>query len=475
MIQAGRRPGHGTIVARLVLLAATIAAIVVVLAGLISYPLVRSSALAQTQGTLGRLADLTAEALNRGFLAPDPAAQPRRGDRLLPRGLSRILRAEQIRGFQVLPGAGATLGLSEQQVGDLLSGTSLSTLVWVGDEEVLAEGRTLADGSALVLQQPVTVVGTSAQAVLARFGMAMAIALLVAMPIGYLAARRLARPLRAARDAAQQMTDGSREVRLEPAGPVEIAEIAVALNELSRALAASEGRQREFLLSVSHELRTPLTAVKGYAEALSDGVVDVQDVPRTGTILVAEAARLDRLVTDLLDLARLGAVDFRVHPTEVDLAELGDEVAAVWSDRCAREGVAFRAELPQGEVWVRTDPLRVRQILDNLLENALRVSPAGSVIVVSIQAAGTDAVVEVRDSGPGLNADDLLIAFEPGALYERYRGIRPVGTGLGLALVARLATGLGGRASAGAAAEGGARFTVRLPGLAADPGLGSKT
>ncbi len=472
MTQGAAPVGRGTIVARLVLLAASIAAIVVVLAGLISYPLIRASALAQTQGTLGRLADLTAEALNRGVLAGDSAAEPRRRDRVLPRGLTRILLAEQIRGFQVLPGAGPTLGLSQDQVTALLAGSSISTVVRAGSEEVLIEGRVLGDGSALVLQQPVTVVGGTAQAALARFALALVVSLLIAIPIGYLAARRLARPLRAARDAAKEMTAGSREVRLQPRGPVEIAEIALALNELSSALSTSEGRQREFLLSVSHELRTPLTAVKGFAEALADGVIDAADVPRTGATLAAEAARLDRLVTDLLDLARLGAVDFRIHRADVDLVELGSEAGAVWSDRCAREGVAFRAQLPDQPVVAWTDPLRVRQVLDNLLENALRVSPSGSSIVLAVGRDGADAVLEVRDSGPGLSADDLAIAFEPGALYERYRGHRPVGTGLGLALVARLAAGLGGQAAAGVAEEGGARFTVRLPALAAGTDLG---
>ena len=232
----------------------------------------------------------------------------------------------------------------------------------------------------------------------------------IAVPIGYWAARRLTRPLRAARDAANEMAAGSRDVTLEPEGPVEIADIAESLNRLNSALVVSEGRQREFLLSVSHELRTPLTAVKGYAEALSDGVIDADDVERTGATVAAEAARLDRLVSDLLDLARLGAVDFQVTPVEVDLDELGREAVDVWRDRAQREGVQFSDELPAYPLTVRTDPLRVRQIIDNLAENALRVSPPGSTMVLAIRAEGPWAVVEVRDSGPGLTDEDRLTA-----------------------------------------------------------------
>jgi two-component system sensor histidine kinase BaeS len=292
---------------------------------------------------------------------------------------------------------------------------------------------------------------------------ALLLGLLIAVPIGIWAARRLTRPLRAARDAANQMTEGSRNVRVEPEGPAEIADIADSLNRLNSALVVSEGRQREFLLSVSHELRTPLTAVKGYAEALSDGVIPDEDVARTGGIVAAEASRLDRLVSDLLDLARLGAVDFHVSPVKVDLVELAEDAGDVWVDRATPESIRLVLEMPDAPVVVETDPIRVRQIIDNLAENALRVSPPQSTIVLAIRQEGPWGIVEVRDSGPGLTSDDVGVAFEPGVLHERYRGVRPVGTGLGLALVGKLAIGLGGSAEAGEAREGGARFTVRIP------------
>jgi two-component system sensor histidine kinase BaeS len=116
------------------------------------------------------------------------------------------------------------------------------------------------------------------------------------------------------------------------------------------------------------------------------------------------------------------------------------------------------------EVRCRTDAARVRQIVDGLLENALRVTPAGAPIVLAayVAAPGTVAI-EVRDGGPGLRDDDLAVAFERAELHRRYQGVRQVGTGLGLAIVHRLAARLGGSAEAGHAAEGGARFTVRLP------------
>lgn len=445
-----------SIVTRTVLLTAAIAAIAVIVAGLVSYPLVRSAAESQTRADLASLADLTATALESG-------TGERHGGSPLPRGLIEALEAKQITGYLVSAGGEAPPGVTEAMVAELLAGAPVSAEGRTGDDPVLIEARPLTGGGGVILMQPFTVVGVESVDGLRRFAFALLLGLLIAVPIGYWAARRLTRPLQAARDAANQMAAGSRDVTLRPEGPIEIADIAESLNRLNNALVVSEGRQREFLLSVSHELRTPLTAVKGYAEALSDGVIEGDDVPRTGATVAAEAARLDRLVTDLLDLARLGAVDFHIAPVDVDLVEIGQDAGEVWRDRAQPEGVTARTELPDAPLEVRTDPIRVRQIIDNLAENALRVSPPGSIMVLAIRREGDSAVVEVRDSGPGLTDDDRSVAFEPGALHERYRGVRPVGTGLGLALVGRLATGLGGSAEVGEAQEGGARFTVRLP------------
>jgi two-component system sensor histidine kinase BaeS len=450
------RPDRQSIVTRTVLMTSAIAALAIVIAGMISYPLVRSTALTQAHNSLARLADLTVSALERDSFVGG-RNEP------LPGPLAQTLQEEEVTGYIVMMAGVEVPGLTRAQVERVLSGYPVTTEGRTSAGEVLVEARPFGLNMAVVLEQPVSVVGVTAIDVLRRVIIALFLGLLIAIPVGYIAARRLARPLRAARDAANQMAQGARDVRLQPEGPQEIADIAVSLNRLSQALSVSEGRQRDFLLSVSHELRTPLTAVKGYAEAMADGVVPADEVERTAQTVVAEAERLDRLVTDLLDLARLGAVDFRVNPAETDLDGLVADAAMVWAARAAKHDVEVRVERPEAPLFITTDPMRARQILDNLAENALRVSPAGSVIVLATRADDTGAIIEVRDSGPGLTDDDVAVAFEPGVLHERYRGVRPVGTGLGLALVGKLAGGLGGSAEAGTAAEGGARFTVRLP------------
>jgi two-component system sensor histidine kinase BaeS len=246
-------------------------------------------------------------------------------------------------------------------------------------------------------------------------------------------------------------------------GPAEVVEVSEAINALAGALRHSEARQREFLLSVSHDLRTPLTAISGYAESLAEGVVPPEETAQVGGVVLGEARRLERLVGDLLDLARLGAQDLRMQFAPVDLVPLVHDTARVWADRATAAGLELRVDTPAGPVSTRTDASRLRQALDGLFDNALRVTPAGAPIVLAARAEPGAAVVEVRDGGPGLQDADLPVAFEQGVLYERYRGIRQVGTGLGLAIVHALVARLGGNVEAGHALEGGARFTIRLP------------
>src|SRR5664280_2180411 len=375
-----------------------VAAVAVLLAGAVSFPLIRGAAESQARATLGRQAEILAGA--PGLLSP------------ANRRIDRIFTQQNIQ-VVVLTAAGRETGvaagvLTEADRTALSADQPVSRVTRLGGNRVLVEGRALEAGGGVVLVQRESVVG------------------------------------------------------LTPAGPAEVADVAEALNSLAGALQTSEGRQREFLLSVSHELRTPLTAVQGFAEALADGVATADEVAPTAAVILAESGRLERLVTDLLDLARLGADDFRIDLDEVDLTEVLRAAGTVWAARCADEGVSFTLETPSAPLPVVTDPTRLRQIIDGLAENSLRVTPAGSPIVLAARADGGDAVVEVCDGGPGLTEDDCRVAFERSALYDRYRGVRRVGTGVGLALVAGLVARLGGTALADRAAEGGARFTVRL-------------
>jgi two-component system OmpR family sensor kinase len=352
--------------------------------------------------------------------------------------------------------------VSADDVAAVLAGHDVSTSRDVRGSTVFIEARPTDFGGIVVVQRQRDATAQDRRAI-RNVVIAVLIAGGLAAIIGLLVAWRLARPLRRTAAAAHSLAAGNRDVTLPADGPAEVVEVSDAVMTLAGALRHSEARQREFLLSVSHDLRTPLTAISGYAESLAGGVIPAEESAHVGGVLLGESKRLERLVGDLLDLARLGAGDIRVELSPVDVAALVRDAGRVWSARCAAAGVSFRTEAPDAPVLAHTDPTRLRQVLDGLLENALRVTPTGAPIVLAARAEPGQVVTEVRDGGPGLTDADLAVAFEQGVLYQRYRGVRQVGTGLGLAIVHGLVGRLGGSVEAGHAAEGGARFTVRLP------------
>lgn len=345
----------------------------------------------------------------------------------------------------------------------LRAGNSVSTTVRVGGASYLLEGRPTAEGGGVVVVQDAGTVRALTPTVVGRILIALLIGFVVAVIAAFFLARVLAKPLVNLAGAARQMAAGQRNVPLEPSRIAEVTDVENALGALDQALRHSEGRQREFLLSISHELRTPLTAIRGYAQALADGVVAPDAVEQVGKTLEAEAERLTAFTNDLLALARLEADDFSLQPSSVDVGGVLAAAAEAWRAAAMSGGVVVELAA-SGGLMVTTDAARLRQVVDGLIENALRVSQAGSRVTLSASRAGGSVVVEVADGGPGLTAEDAAQAFDRGVLRERYRDARPVGTGLGLSIAARLVERLGGTISAHSAPGGGAVFRIVIPG-----------
>jgi two-component system sensor histidine kinase BaeS len=435
--------------ARISFAAMAAALVAVLVAGVVALGVVRHSYDSQAHDVLRREAQLVAQAQE---------GRPAIGV-LRPAALRRVgIVVERVRADGRVQGGDL---LSAGDVAAVAGGAELSGERTIGGTRYLLEAQPVATDGGVALLQRASDARAVTRTVLRRLLLAALLGIVVAALIGAAVARRMSRPLVTAAEAAHRIAAGDRTVRLPADGTVEVAELSRGLNAVTTALATSEGRERAFLMSVSHELRTPLTAIRGFAEAIADEVAP--DPAAAARTIDGEAARLQRLVADLLELARAGADDFRLELAEVDLASLVRDAATVWTRRCSDVGVELRAELPPGPVPVHTDPERVRQVLDGLAENALRVTPAGSPVVFALRGEPGAAVLEVRDGGPGLAPDDLAVAFDRAVLYERYKGVRQVGTGLGLAIVGALVRRLGGTAEAGHAGEGGARFTVRLP------------
>lgn len=340
--------------------------------------------------------------------------------------------------------------------------------VRLGGIRWLIEARpTSATGGSFAVVADADDGAVSARVLLRRIVIAMLIGLGVAIPAGLVSARLVTRPLRRTAELANAMGTGRRDLRVDPAGPAEVQEVAHAVNRLADALSVSEGRQQRFLASVSHELRTPLAAVSGLADALADGLIPSTETAAVGGTIRAEAARLERLVADLLDLARLRASEFTLDTASVDVSSVVAGMDRAWRIRCEQRDVVLTVDAEQGPLPAEVDERRLRQVLDGLMENALRVLPPGRPLIVRCGAdrtpGGPLVRIEIRDGGPGLTSDDYRVAFEPGVLHERYRLIRPGGAGLGLALAHALVTRMGGTLHLEPAAEGGVCCTVTFP------------
>jgi len=435
-----------------VLIAMGGAVVVSLVTALLSVQLVRSVATQQARKQLSA----SVETL---------AAKPNQTVRLLLR--ERQVVGPDDRLFAVATADGSVVGpgsayVTAEQIAEVRRTGVVSERVAEGDTALLIEGRAMRSGGAAFGVQPVAAVNEASRAMTRRILLALVIGLAIAGVVGAVIARRMARPVSAAADAARRLAAGERGIPLAESGIREIADMSRAIESLDEALAVSEQRQREFLLSISHEIRTPLTALRGYAEALADGTVDADQMRGVGETLASETARLDRFVSDLLALARLEADDFHIQRSAIDLRELIDDAAKAWAAQADKLAIGLEVHAPDA-LGANADAERVRQLLDGLIENAARVTPAGGVIVVRAHADGGYVVMTVEDSGPGLAEGDAAVAFQRGRLHAKYESVRPVGTGLGLSIAARLAERMGGNIEAGNADTGGAAFTVRLP------------
>jgi len=220
--------------------------------------------------------------------------------------------------------------------------------------------------------------------------------------------------------------------------------------------------RRDFVANVSHELRTPLTAIRGYVEALADVPPDPDETRRFVDVIARHTARMERLVTDLLRLARL---DARQEPIEMAPCDIGQIFNAVQTDLApAIEGRRQRVTISVADDarMIRADAAKLHDIVRNLVENAVNYSPEATDI--HLESTQHDGLVDiiVADSGPGIPPADLTRVFERFYRVDKARA-RPGGTGLGLAIARHLVELHGGRVRAENRAEGGARFTVTLP------------
>ena len=282
-----------------------------------------------------------------------------------------------------------------------------------------------------------------------------------ALALALLFSQRVVSPLEALTAAALRLKAGDLSQRVTPRSKDEIGQLAQAFNAMADGLARTEQLRRQLVSDVAHELRTPLTNLRGYLEAVRDGVVEPK--PEVVDSLYEETMHLIRLVDDLQDLALAEAGQLRLEPQPVALGEAVSRTLAALPPQLIAQAapitVAVGAEVPP----VYADPGRLRQVLTNLLANAIAHTPRDGRIEVAAQRVADEVEVRVRDTGAGIAPEHLPFVFERFYRADPARARATGGAGLGLAIVRQLVEAQGGRVSAESALGRGSTFTFTVP------------
>lgn len=305
-----------------------------------------------------------------------------------------------------------------------------------------------------------------AGATLTSLAVAVSAALATALAASWLVTRRVVRPLRTMADAAERIAGGDYSARVgSPGAGTELDSLARALDRMARELAATERTRAEMLRDVAHELRTPLTAMRGHVEALADGVLTADG--ETLQTLQQGISRMQRLVDDLATVSRAEErrLDLRLSPT--DPGELVAAAAVAATRTFADAGVELRTQVEPELPCVVVDGERIHEVLANLLDNAVRHTPAGGSVTVTARGREGGVELEVRDTGVGIAAEHLPRVFERFYRVDAGRTRQQGGSGIGLAIARALTEVHHGHIRAESPGPGrGSRFTVTLPAAA---------
>src|SRR5215212_2111703 len=311
---------------------------------------------------------------------------------------------------------------------------------------------------ALVVATPKTEITSGLQPLAERLTLAFVGGILVASLLGWYLSRRITRPVSTLSRATDEITRGHYDVAVpDVRGGGEIGQLAQRFGEMAKRRDDAEQQERNFLMSVSHELRTPLTAIRGHVDALREGVAADPAVRAESLDMIAsETARLERLVGDVLDLAKLEADRFTLLKEEVDMGRLCEQAYAAFGEQARRRRIAYDKRFSASPTIV-SDGDRVLQIISNLLSNAFRWTPDGGKVELELSAPNGRVCVAVDDNGPGVAPDERERIFRP--FWSRDDS----GTGLGLAIAHELAAALGGRIELETERGKGSRFQLVLP------------
>lgn len=286
-------------------------------------------------------------------------------------------------------------------------------------------------------------------------------AVIASILLGVLLARSLTRTLRELTNATQKVARGDLEQQVPVRSKDELGELAVSFNQMSSDLVKSRDLRRQMTADIAHELRTPLTVVLGHTEALSEGQLPPDS--ETFDIIFDETKRLNRLVDDLRTLSLSDAGELHLNQQQISPRELLDRAAAARKQEARGNEIQLQIEAAENLPEVYVDADRMTQVLVNLLDNALRYTPAGGQISLTARSAAGGVELIVKDNGPGIPDEDLQHLFERFYRGDKSRQREEGGSGLGLAIAKSLVESQGGQIIVESMPGEGAKFIIRLP------------
>jgi two-component system, OmpR family, sensor kinase len=290
------------------------------------------------------------------------------------------------------------------------------------------------------------------------------IALLLSLAVAFLFVRWIADPLQKVILAARTMPSADAKP-VEVRGPHEVQELTRAFNSMIARTRASQKSQRDFVANVSHELKTPLTSVQGFAQAILDGTADTEEArQQAAQVIYNEAGRMHRMALDLLDLARLDAGTADITMSHVNLPALLNAVSEKFTPQSQKAGVEIKVESASNLSTLTADGDRLSQVFTNLVDNALRFTPSGGVIVLRASAVKEGILVSVSDTGAGISDEAQAHIFDRFYQADPSRGGGAKhGSGLGLAIVKEIIQAHGGRIGVRSRLGEGTTFEIFLP------------
>ncbi|NLY18178.1 MAG: HAMP domain-containing histidine kinase, partial [Clostridiaceae bacterium] len=287
----------------------------------------------------------------------------------------------------------------------------------------------------VMLHTPIPEIKKTGSAIINLFLPSITISLVVSLFFLYFLSKRITSPLKQMTEAARKISSGDWQNRLTYKGNDEVAILAESFNHMIETLENLEKMRRDFVANISHELRTPMTSINGFIEGILDGTIPEDRQKEYLAIVKDEVKRLQRLVSDMLDIARMEAGETKLNITVFDICEIVRISVIQLQQYLEEKDINFRANFEQEVMIVKADRDAIQRVLINLLHNAVKFTPRGGQISVSITGSRGKAEITVSDTGVGIPAEDLPFIFDRFHKGDKSRGRDKTSVGLGLYIV----------------------------------------